>query len=79
MDRARMRCGISGSLRADRPFRRLDIAWRKPTAIPRKLDPAKQAAFITTCNALLNQMSADEAVISAEAAHPARVDAGAVA
>jgi hypothetical protein len=29
---------------------------RKPTAISRKLDPAKQAAFIRSYEALLNQL-----------------------
>ena len=43
---------------------------RKPTAISRKLDPAKQAAFIKAYTALLNQLSADEAVIFADAVHP---------
>ena len=38
---------------------------RKPKAISRKLDPAKQAAFIKAYEALLNQLSADEAVIFA--------------
>jgi hypothetical protein len=43
---------------------------RKPTAISRKLDPAKQAAFIKGYEALMNQLSADEAVIFVDAAHP---------
>lgn len=49
---------------------RLDIVFRKPAAISRKLDPVKQAAFITAYNALLNQMPADESVIFADAVHP---------
>jgi hypothetical protein len=43
---------------------------RKPKAISRKLDPAKQAAFIKGYEALMNQLSADEAVIFADAVHP---------
>ena len=43
---------------------------RKPTAISRKLDPAKQAAFIKGYEALMNQLSADEAVVFVDAAHP---------
>jgi transposase len=49
---------------------RLGMEHRKPKAISRKLDPAKQAAFIKAYNALLNQLSADEAVIFADAVHP---------
>ena len=51
-------------------FNRLGMEHRKPTAISRKLDPAKQAAFIKAYTALLNQLSADEAVIFADAVHP---------
>ena len=43
---------------------------RKPKAISRKLDPAKQAAFIKSYEALLNQLPADEAVMFADAVHP---------
>ena len=43
---------------------------RKPKAISRKLDPEKRAAFIKAYNGLLNQLSADEAVIFADAVHP---------
>jgi transposase len=39
-------------------------------AISRKLDPAKQKAFIEAYDALLNRLSADEAVIFADAVHP---------
>ena len=50
-------------------------AWEwniaKPKAISRKkLDPAKQAAFIRSYEALLNQLPADEAVMFADAVHP---------
>jgi hypothetical protein len=46
------------------------VEHRKPAAISRKLDPAKQAAFIKGYEALMNQLSADEAVIFVDAAHP---------
>jgi transposase len=49
---------------------RLGMEHRKPKAISRKLDPAKQEAFIKAYDALLNQLSADEAVIFADAVHP---------
>jgi transposase len=49
---------------------RLGMEHRKPKTISRKLDPAKQAAFIKSYNALLNQLSADEAVLFADAVHP---------
>ena len=49
---------------------RLGMEHRKPQAISRKLDPAKQAAFIKAYEALLNQLSLDEAVMFAAAVHP---------
>jgi len=49
---------------------RLGMEHRKPKAISRKLDPAKQAAFIKAYEALLNQLSADETVVFVDAAHP---------
>ena len=49
---------------------RLGMEHRKPKAISRKLDPAKQAAFIKSYEALLNQLPADEAVMFADAVHP---------
>jgi transposase len=49
---------------------RLDIEHRKPKAISRKLDPAKQAAFIAGYEALMNRIEADEAVVFADAVHP---------
>jgi hypothetical protein len=48
------------------PGRAVDRA----TAISRKLEPAKQAAFIRSYEALLNQLPADEAVMFADAVHP---------
>jgi transposase len=50
---------------------RLGIEHRKPQAIPRKLDAAKQKAFIKKYNALLNGLPEDEAVMFADAVHPA--------
>ena len=44
---------------------RLGMEHRKPKAISRKLDPVKQAAFIKAYEALINRLSADEAVIFA--------------
>lgn len=52
---------------------RLGMEHRKPKAISRKLDPAKpakQAAFIKSYEALLNQLPADEVVMFADAVHP---------
>jgi len=49
---------------------RLEMEHRKPKAISRKLNPAKQAAFIKAYEGLMNQLPADEAVIFADAAHP---------
>jgi hypothetical protein len=49
---------------------RLDMEHRKPKAISRKLDPAKQAAFIKGYEALMNRIEADEAVVFADAVHP---------
>src|SRR6478736_1913556 len=43
---------------------------RKPKAISRKHEPAKQKAFIRLYEALMNRLSADEAVIFADAVHP---------
>jgi hypothetical protein len=43
---------------------------RKPKAVSRKLDPAKQAAFIKKYEDQLNHLATDEAVIFADAVHP---------
>jgi hypothetical protein len=43
---------------------------REPKAISRKLDRAKQEAFIRLYETLMNRLSADEAVIFADAVHP---------
>ena len=49
---------------------RLGLEHRKPTAISRQLDRAKQVAFIQAYEALLNRLSGDEAVMFADAVHP---------
>jgi len=49
---------------------RLGMEHRKPKAISRKLDPQKQAAFITAYENVLNQLEADETVVFADAVHP---------
>jgi hypothetical protein len=49
---------------------RLGMERRKPTAVSRKLDPKKQAAFIKHYEDLLNHLDADEVVLFLDAAHP---------
>jgi transposase len=49
---------------------RMDVEYRKPTVMPRKLDPVKQQAFIEDYENLLNNLGADEAVLFADAVHP---------
>ena len=49
---------------------RLELEYRKPQVIPRKLDPAKQQAFIEAYENLLNTLGDDEAVLFADAVHP---------
>lgn len=49
---------------------RLGLEHRKPRAVARKLDPARQAAFIAGYNCLLNHLEKDEAVLFADAVHP---------
>ena len=65
-------CGIEYHTRSGliALLHRLGMEHRKPTAISRKLDPAKQAAFIKEYEALMNRIFADEAVIFADAVHP---------
>src|SRR3954469_21579450 len=65
-------CGIEYQTRSGliALLHRIGMEHRKPTAISRKLDPAKQAAFIKGYEALMNQLSAAEAVIFVDAAHP---------
>lgn len=49
---------------------RLGMEHRKPQAIPRKLDEARQQAFMEEYNALLNGLLDDEVVMFADAVHP---------
>src|SRR5947209_1744106 len=49
---------------------RMDVEYRKPEVIPRKLDPARQQAFIEAYDNLLNNLGDDEAVLFADAVHP---------
>ena len=49
---------------------RLGLEHRKPQAVSRKLDPAKQQAFIDAYDTLLKTPPDDEAVMFADAAHP---------
>lgn len=49
---------------------RLGMEHRRPEAVSRKLDPARQQAFIDGYNALLNALADDEAVLFADAVHP---------
>ena len=49
---------------------RLGMEHRRPQAVSRKLDEAKQEAFIEAYNTLLNTLPGDEAVMFADAVHP---------
>jgi transposase len=49
---------------------RYGFRYRKPEAMPRGLDDAKQQAFIDTYEDLLNTMDPDEAVVFVDAVHP---------
>lgn len=49
---------------------RLGMTWHKPRVIPRKLDEARQKAFIDGYAKLLNDLPGNEAVLFADAVHP---------
>ena len=49
---------------------RLGMEHRKPEAVSRTLDPAKQAAFIKAYEDLLNPLADDGAVLFGDAVHP---------
>jgi transposase len=49
---------------------RLKLAYRKPDLVSRKLDAARQKAFIEDYDRLLNGLGNDEAVVFADAVHP---------
>jgi len=65
-------CGIEYQTRSGliALLHRLGMEHRKPKAVSRKLDPAKQAAFIKKYEDQLNHLATDEAVIFADAVHP---------
>src|SRR5271156_4376864 len=65
-------CGIEYQTRSGLValLHRLGMEHRKPKAVSRKLDPAKQAAFIKAYEDLLNHLDADEAVLFGDAVHP---------
>src|SRR3954452_11487398 len=48
----------------------LGLKHRKPQAVSRKLDPAKQRAFIDAYEGLLKTLPDNEAVMFADAVHP---------
>jgi len=49
---------------------RLGMEHRRPQTVARKLDTAKQAAFIDAYDDLLNHLADDEAVLFGDAVHP---------
>jgi len=49
---------------------RLGLEYHKPEVIPRKLDEAKQAAFIAGYEKLLNSLPDNEVVLFGDAVHP---------
>jgi transposase len=49
---------------------RLGLEYHKPDVIPRKLNEAKQQAFITSYHKLLNSLGDDEAAMFVDAVHP---------
>jgi transposase len=70
-ERIEKTCGISYTRSAIiKLLTRLGMEYRKPKPIPRKLDPAKQAAFIKAYNDLLNNLANDEVVMFVDAVHP---------
>ena len=49
---------------------RLEIEYRKPDVVSRKMDPQKQAAFIQEYEKLLNNLPPGDVVLFADAVHP---------
>jgi transposase len=49
---------------------RLGMEHKRPQTVARKLDPAKQAAFIAAYNDLLNHLEDNEVVLFGDAVHP---------
>lgn len=62
-----LRYSHSGCLKL---LRRLGFEYRKPKALPRVADEAKQAEFIAFYETLMNNLPADEAIYFADAVHP---------
>ena len=60
-------CSHSGCVKL---LARLGFEYRKPKALPRVADPARQAGFIAFYENLLNSLGPDEAVYFADAVHP---------
>jgi transposase len=51
-------------------LQRLGLEYHKPEVIPRKLDVAKQKAFIESYDNLLNSLPDNEAILFVDAVHP---------
>ena len=51
-------------------LRRIEVDYRRPEVIPRKLDAVRQQEFMATYDNLLNTLGDDEAVLFADAVHP---------
>ena len=49
---------------------RLGFEYKRPESLPARSDEAKQAAFISRYDQLLNGLAADEVVYFADAVHP---------
>ena len=49
---------------------RLGFKYKRPESMPARSDEAKQAAFISRYDQLLNGLAADEVVCFADALHP---------
>jgi len=49
---------------------RLGFVYHKPVRVPRKLDEARQRAFIDSYDKLLNRLEPDESVVFVDAVHP---------
>jgi transposase len=65
-------CGIEYQTRSGliALLHRIGMEHHKPKGISRKLDPAKQAAFIKGYESVKNQLCADEGMVFADVAHP---------
>ena len=59
--------GHSGCLKL---LHRSGFEYKRPESLPARADDARQVAFITTHEPLLNSLAADEAVDFADTVHP---------